>query len=111
MDKKPEIRPLPKKTIFYMFILVILAIFAMFAVQNGRARKATEVLSALGFTNVSDVIVFTRSEFMNETTNIKGFKYSVRFTDNINHQECKGFALRDYKGNVAKDFICTKKGN
>ena len=93
-----------------MFILVILAILAMFVVQNGRAQKATEVLYALGFTDVSDVIVFSRNEFMNESTNIKGFKYSVKFTDNIKHQECKGFALRDFKGNVAKDFICTTKG-
>lgn len=109
MDKKPKTRPLPKKTIIYIFILVILAIFTLFIVQDGRARKATEVLYALGFTNVSDVIVFTRSEFMNESTNIKGFKYSVKFTDNINHQDCQGFALRDFKGNVAKDFTCTKK--
>jgi hypothetical protein len=106
VDKKSEIRKLPKKTIVYMIILVILAVGAMFLVQNGRAIKASVALHKLGFTNISNIVVFSRSEFTNKDTKINGFKYSLKFKDLSSNKQCQGFVLQDFKGNTAKDLDC-----
>jgi hypothetical protein len=50
--------------------------------------------------------VFSRTEFLNEATNIKGYQYSLRFIDLTTNKECKGFVLKDFKGNIDKDLEC-----
>lgn len=101
-----EVRKLPKKTIIYLIILGILGVVSYFIISAGQSTRATKILKLLKYENVSNVEVFAKHQFLREDTNVKGYKYSVSFIDNNTNQECKGFVLEDFKGNVTKDLIC-----
>ncbi|MEA2049546.1 MAG: hypothetical protein U9O56_02275 [Campylobacterota bacterium] len=105
-----EIRKLPKKTFIYIGILVILGIASFFIVANGKAVKATKILNTLGYKNVADVKVYASHEFLREDINVKGYKHTISFTNLETSQFCKGFVLKDFRGNVEKDLICKKIG-
>ena len=103
-----EVRKLPKKTVFFMIVLIGLGIIWYFLVANGQASKVTKILNKLGYDNVRDVIVYANHQFIREDINVKGYKYTVSFIDLKTNQNCKGFVLKDFKRNVDKDLICTK---
>lgn len=103
-----EIRKLPKKTIVIIVSLVVLGIISFFLASAGKATKAQKILTELGFEDVSHVRVYATQEFLREDINIKGMQYTVSFTNNKTKEECKGFILKDYKGNVEKDLLCKK---
>ncbi|MCK5111731.1 MAG: hypothetical protein KAQ94_09445 [Arcobacteraceae bacterium] len=106
MNNNVKVRQLPKKTFLYIAILVIAGILAVFIVKDGKAQKATKILTQLGFTKVSNVSVFSKTEFLNEGTNVKGYQYSLKFIDLTTQKECRGFILKDFKGKIAKDLEC-----
>jgi len=106
MTSKIEVRQLPKKTSIYIGILIIAGIIGMFIVKDGKAQKATKILHQLGFLSVSDVTVFSKTEFLREDTNVKGYQYALKFTDLTTNKQCRGFILRDFKGKVDKDLEC-----
>jgi hypothetical protein len=106
MNKQIEIRKIPKKTFFYIGIVVIVGLVSIFLIKDGKARKATKILTELGYTKVSDVSVFAKTKFLNENTNINGYQYSLKFTDLITNKECRGFIVKDFKGKVAQDLNC-----
>ena len=110
MKNNIEVRKLPKKTYMYLIILVIAGILAIFIIKDGKSKKATKVLTQLGYTKVSDVRVFKKTEFVNEQTNIRGFQYSLQFKDLITNKICKGWIIRDFKGKVAQDLECKEIG-
>ncbi len=101
-----ETRQIPKKTFVYIAIIIVVGILSMFIVKYGKAQKATKVLNKLGFTKVTDVTVFSKTEFLNESTNVKGYQYALKFIDLSKNKTCKGFILMDFKGNVDKDLEC-----
>ncbi|MGK0256088.1 MAG: hypothetical protein ACI81I_000697 [Arcobacteraceae bacterium] len=103
-----ETRKLPKKTIFFMFVLIILGFVWFFLITMGQASKATEILHKLGYDKVENVKVYANHQFLREDINVKGYKYTISFTDLTANEECKGFVLKDFKRNVDKDLICTK---
>ena len=103
-----EVRKLPKKTVIYMVILGVLGILWFILVAYGQASKVTKILATLGYKNVTNVKVYANHQFLREDINVKGFKYTVSFIDNIAHKECKGFVLKDFKRNVTEDLICTQ---
>lgn len=109
MSTQVEVRPIPKKTYFFMGMIVVLGIVIFLLANQGKAIKATKILNKLGFTEVKDVTVYATQEFLREDINVKGLKYTVSFTNIQNNQECKGFILHDYKDNVEKDLICKNK--
>ena len=78
----------------------------MVVIKNGKAAKATKILHQLGYTKVSNVSVFSKTEFLNENNNVKGYQYALKFTDNTNNKECKGFVIKDFKRNVNQDLDC-----
>jgi len=102
-----EVRRLPKKSIFFMFVIIGLGILSFFLVANGQSTKVTKVLHKLGYKNVSDVKVYANHQFIREDINVKGFKYTISFINLDTNEECKGFVLKDFKRNVDKDLICT----
>ena len=106
MAENIEVRKIPKKTFVYIAILIILGILSFFIVENGKSTKATKVLKELGFKKVSDITVFAKTEFLNEGTNVKGYQYSLQFTDLVTNKKCKGFIMKDFKGNISKDLKC-----
>jgi hypothetical protein len=103
-----EIRKLPKKTVFLMIILAGLGIIWYFLVSTGQSSKVTKILHKLGYDKVIDVKVYANHQFIREDINVKGYKYTISFTDLNKNEVCKGFVLKDFKRNVDKDLICTK---
>ena len=103
-----EIRKMPKKTVFLMIILIGLGILWYFLVANGQATKLTKILHKLGYDKVMDVKVYANHQFIRDDINVKGYKYTISFTDISKNETCKGFVLQDFKRNVEKDLICTK---
>lgn len=103
-----EVRKLPKKTKVYIYILIVLGIISFFLVDFGKATKATKILNQLGYQNISQVQVYATQEFLREDINIKGYRYTVKFINQDTNEECKGYVLKDLKGNVEKDLLCKK---
>jgi len=103
-----EVRKLPKKTVVILFTLSILGIMWYILVANGQAHKVTEILHKLGYDNVQDVKVYANHQFIRDDINVKGFKYTISFTNLTTKETCKGFVLKDFKRNVEKDLLCTK---
>jgi hypothetical protein len=110
MKNNIKVRELPTKTYIYLCILIVAGILAIFIVKDGKSKKATKVLTQLGYLKVADVSVFKKTEFVNEDTNIRGFQYSLQFKDLTANKICKGWIVRDFKGKVAKDLECKKIG-
>jgi len=63
----------------------------------------------LGYKKVTNVRVYANHQFIREDINVKGFKYTISFTNLETDEKCKGFVLKDFKKNVDKDLICTKR--
>jgi cell division septal protein FtsQ len=103
-----EVRKLPKKTIFFTILIIVLGIIWFLLVGYGQATKVTKILHKLGYEKVSDVKVFANHQFIREDINVKGYKYTISFTNLTTNEECKGFVLKDFKKNVDKDLLCTK---
>lgn len=103
-----EVRRLPKKTVIILITLSILGIIWYILVANGQAQKVTEILHQLGYDKVKDVKVYAHHQFIRDDINVKGFKYTVSFTNLTTNETCKGFVLKDFKKNVEKDLLCTK---
>ncbi len=87
-------------------ILIAAGLLSMFIVKEGKAQKATKILKELGYMQVKDVTVFSKTEFLNEDTNTKGYQYALKFIDLSNNKTCQGFILKDFKGNINKDLNC-----
>ena len=103
-----EIRKLPKKTIFFVFTIIVLGVLSFFLVSNGQSTKVTKILNKLGYKSVTNVKVYANHQFIREDINVKGYKYTISFTNLETNEECKGFVLKDFKRNVDKDLLCTK---
>jgi hypothetical protein len=105
-----EVRKLPKKTVIWMVVLILLGVVWIQLVSFGQQQKVKKILHTLEYTDVSNIKVYANHEFLREDINVKGYKYTVSFTDNKKGEDCKGFVLKDFKRNVTKDLICHKIG-
>jgi len=104
-----EVRKLPKKTIFYIGLLCVLGVGFFYLISYGQANKVTKILHMLGYKNVANVKVYANHEFLREDINVKGYKYTVSFTNLDSNEDCKGFVLKDFKRNVTDELICKKR--
>jgi len=105
---EPEVRKLPKKTIIYMTVIAIFGVLWFFMVSYGQTNKVTKILHTLGYKNIENVKVYANHEFLREDINVKGYKYTISFTNLDAKENCKGFVLKDFKKNVTKDLNCEK---
>lgn len=108
MSNTIEVRQIPKKTYIYIGSIVVLGILSFFIASAGKATKASKILTLLGYESVQNIKVYATQEFLREDINVKGMRYTVSFNDLKTQEHCKGFILKDYKGNVEKDLICEK---
>ncbi|MCK5293288.1 MAG: hypothetical protein KAJ49_01455 [Arcobacteraceae bacterium] len=106
MQTTIKTRAIPKKTIIIMVLLVLAGIATFFITENGKVKKATRVLDALGYKDIQNVKVYKVLKIENKDTKIQGFRYFVTFKNNETNQECKGYALVDFKKNTAEDISC-----
>ena len=102
-------RKIPKKTIFYIIILVVLGIATYFMTEYGKSQKVTKILNDLAYKNINNVKVYGITKVEDKVTRIQGFKYFVKFNDNSTHKQCKGFVYKDFKRKLNKDIICKEK--
>ena len=107
---KTEVRRLPKRTVIFITILGLLGVLWFFLAAFGQETKVTKILRTLGFNSVSNVKVYANHQFLREDINVKGYKYTISFTNLDTNENCKGFVLKDFKRNVTKDLICKKIG-
>ena len=103
-----EVRKLPKKTVIILITLSILGIIWYLLVALGQSNKVTQILHELGYKKVEDVKVYAHHQFIRDDINVKGYKYTISFTNLETNETCKGFVLKDFKRNVDKDLLCTK---
>jgi len=101
-----EVRQIPKKFIIMMIIVVLLGITVYFIVATSKESKVTKILAHVGYDKVTQVTVFAEHPFLNEETNVKGKRYSIKFRDLKTDKICKGFVLADFKRNYSKDIEC-----
>jgi hypothetical protein len=101
-----QTRPIPKKTIVIISILIILGIVFYFVNEMGKSVKAAKVLNYIGYKGVSNVHVAAMTKFRNAQTSIEGFKYTVKFHNDETNQNCHGFIWADFKNNVIQDLDC-----
>ena len=101
-----EVRKLPKKTVLWMVVLGILGVVWFFLVAYGQESKVAKILNTLGYKDISNIKVYANHQFLREDINVKGYKYTISFTNKNTNEECKGFVLKDFKRNVTKDLIC-----
>ncbi|VAY87511.1 hypothetical protein MNB_ARC-1_434 [hydrothermal vent metagenome] len=106
MNQNIPLRKIPKKTLFYIVILIIVGILSIFILDYGKTKKATRILNKLDYHNIKNVTVFSKTQFLNKDTNTKGYQYSLKFLDLNTNKKCRGFIARDFKGNVAQDLEC-----
>ncbi|OPX27098.1 MAG: hypothetical protein B1H07_02575 [Campylobacteraceae bacterium 4484_166] len=91
-----NIRKLPTKTKLILVLLFLFGVAIYILVENGKETKARDILKTLGHTDIKDIKVAIVKEYLNEKTNIKGYRYTVRH----------GFVWKDFKQNVLEDLIC-----
>jgi hypothetical protein len=101
-----ETRPLPKKTIILITIVIICGIVGYILNEISKSIKATKVLHSMGYKNIENVYVAKISKFQNNETNIQGKKFTLRFKNLDTNKECKGFLWADFKNNILHDFDC-----
>jgi len=106
MDENIEVRKISRKMIAMIVAIVVSGIIIFFVNENGKIAKAEKILYKLGYTQISDLKVYSVTNVENMDTKIQGYKYFVKFKDLSTNQNCKGFILKDFKQYVDKDLIC-----
>lgn len=102
---KPEVRKIPKKSIIIIVVLTILCIVGFLLITLSRDAKVSEVLSSLGYKNISNVIVYSVSQVEDEKTKKRSKLFKVSFTNNETNQECYGL-INERNGNFKKEIEC-----
>ena len=106
MSQQPEVRRMPKKTIYIIIGMCIVATAFFFLIKTSKEMKMEEVLTTLGHPNTTDITVYNESGVKDEKTNKKGKLYKISFKDLNTNQECYGLVFKDHKRKYTKDFTC-----
>ena len=108
MKNNVEIRKIPKNTFIWFGVMIVLAIVIYLLTENTRVNKANTILIQQGYTNISNLKVYSKQKFEDPKTMIQGYQYFVKFKNNKTNQDCKGFVLRNFKNIMDSDIACTK---
>jgi hypothetical protein len=101
-----QTRPIPKKTVVAIAIIIVLGIAFYFINESGKSLKATKVLAKIGYKNINNISVAKITKFNNEETNIQGYRYTVKFHNIDTNENCRGFMWADFKKNIIHDIDC-----
>ncbi len=105
MQNNVQTRKLPFKSKLIMIILLVIAILVYFLVQSNKVLKANDILNKLGYENISNLKIYSKTKVENKDTKIQGYKYFVKF-NNKQNKACKGFIFKDFKKEVKQDITC-----
>jgi len=108
MKEEIQVRQIPKKTFVIFGIMIVLAIIIYSLTENTRVSKAHAILNNQGYTDVSDLKVYSKQKFEDPKTMIQGYQYFVKFKNNTTNEQCKGFVLRNFKNKMDHDISCVK---
>ena len=108
MNENVEVRKIPKQTFVWFGVMIVLAIVIYLLTENTRVDKANAILNNQGYTNISDLKVYSKQKFEDPKTMIQGYQYFVKFKDNKTNQNCKGFVVRNFKNIMDSDISCSK---
>jgi hypothetical protein len=108
MSENVQVRQIPKKTFIWFGVMVVLAIGVYLLTENTRVNKANFILENKGYTNISNLKVYSKQKFEDPKTMIQGYQYFVKFTNNDTNQNCKGFVVRNFKNIMDSDITCSK---
>ena len=107
MSQEIPVRRIPKKTIYFIVVLIILGILALSATSLSQQMKMKEVLQTLGYQNVSSITIYNKTPVQDDTTNQRSELTKLKFKDLNTNQECFGFVLKNKKtGKYSKDLDC-----
>ena len=108
MSEQLEVRKIPKKTIIIFGVLFVLGVIVFAISENTRVNKANFILNNQGYTNISNLKVYTKQKVEDMDTKIGGFKYFVKFKNNTTNEDCRGFILKNFKQQMNADISCKK---
>ncbi len=106
MSEEIEVRKIPKKSIIIITVITVLIVIGFLFITLTKSMKMEEVLSSLGYKNISDVRVINKLSVEDKETKIKSTVYKVTFHDNTLNKECIGFVHRGNRGGYSKDIDC-----
>ncbi|QKF74141.1 hypothetical protein AFAEC_1990 [Aliarcobacter faecis] len=101
-----EKRELPRKTIIIIFIICIVALCGFLFLQFLKEQKIVEILSTLGYKNVSKVKVVNKLNVEDMQTKMKSSVFKVAFYDEDLKQTCMGFLHHERDNSYTKDLDC-----
>lgn len=102
---QPEVRKLPKKTIYLIIGLILVTILGFFLITLSKQIKMEEVLNSLGYKNIKDVRVYNVSPVEDEDTKQKGSLYKISFQNLDTNSECIGLIFK-HNDKYKKDIEC-----
>jgi len=108
MSENIQVRQIPKTTFIWFGVMVVLAIAVYLLTENTRVNKANFILINKGYTNISNLKVYSKQKFEDPKTMVQGYQYFVKFTNNATNQHCKGFVVRNFKNMMDSDIACSK---
>lgn len=102
-----EIRKLPKKTIFIISIMILVSFSFMYLVSISKELKVQDYLHTLGYSNVTNITVYNKSEVQDGNSKEKGYLFKVKFDNLNNNQVCKGLIFTYLRNsNIKQDIDC-----
>jgi hypothetical protein len=101
-----EVRKIPKKTIYIIYILILMGIAVFFVLKNLKEEKLTEALATIGHTNIKSLEVINKLSVEDTETRYKSSVFKVSFYDTDLKQTCIGFVHQNRDGSYTKDFDC-----
>lgn len=101
-----EVRKLPKKTIIIICVMAVICFIGFLFITYTKNVKMEEVLSTLGYKNISDIKVINKMSVEDKDTKVKSTVYKVAFFDKAINKECVGFVHRSNHGEYSKDIDC-----
>jgi hypothetical protein len=106
MNENYEVRKLPLKTKIILIVLSVLAILVYLLQENTKELTAKSILYNLGYKDISQLEVYSKTEVEDTTTRVQGFKYFITFTNTNTQQKCRGFILKNFKRELSQDISC-----
>lgn len=103
---KIEVRKLPKKTIVLIVVLSSIGIIGFLIMQDLKNQKAYEMISDLGYKNISEVKFINKLQAEDKKTKHKVNLYKVKFYDNSQNKTCIGFIQKLSNKKYIKDIDC-----
>jgi len=111
MSEQYEVRKLPTKTKVIFIILSIIALMIYLLQENTKVLQANSILHTIGYTNISNLKVYSKKQVEDKISKLQGNEYFIKFINNDTKEACKGFIFKNFKRETSQNISCEKKAN